>query len=353
MTGQLDKEVATVRDLRLLARTRIAARLTVLREPIAVGVPIGRSGLVDSGVAPAGGRASHTGHLNALAIRRVEQHDPSAFARGHALQGVAAAQHQRVRHPGAVCVALGKVDHAKRHIAAKHRGTRGHLGGAGLVAQSLPHMGLIGQQFFKRKAAHQARCHVASDGSCLNGNGAAATTRVVQGQALLNAANRGRGAGCFTRGADQGHAPPTGGQHGRGQGFFQRRITFVHAPAAFEQGFARGVDVQRHVVAGEVGVQAHIGPLGVDAGALTAFGTEAIGHRVFDAQGGKVQAFERAVLGRDLDFEVVLWCEPSLPRHRMGTSVHIVFMPIRGVRELHQHPHGQAAVQVELHGHAP
>ena len=321
--------------------------------PVVVGVPVGRGGLGHRRLAPARGRARHTGHLDALAIRWIQQHHPWAVTGRHALQGVATAQHQGVGNAGAVGVALGKVDHAKGHIAAKHRGTRCHLGGAGLVAQTIPHMGLIGQQFFKRKAAHQARRHVASDGGRLNGNGAAATTRVVQGQALLHAADRRRGAGCFTRGADEWHAPTAGGQHGRGQGFFQRRITFVHAPAAFEQGLARGIDVQRHVVAGEVGVQAHIGPLGVDAGALAAFGTEAIGHRVFDAQGGKVQAFERAVLGRDLDFEAVLWREPSLPRHRMGTGVHIVLMPIRGVRELHQHPHGQAAVQVELHGHAP
>jgi hypothetical protein len=64
--------------------------------------------------------AGHTGGGNALAVGGVEQHDAGAFARGHALQGIAATELDDMRHPGALGVALGKVNHAVRHVAAKN-----------------------------------------------------------------------------------------------------------------------------------------------------------------------------------------------------------------------------------------
>ena len=99
--------------------------------------------------------------------------------------------------------------------------------------------------------------------------------------------------------------PPGGGKHGGGQGFFQRGIALVFAPAALEQRLARGVDVQRltwsvvrwtkmRTSGGRCPHRAHAG-----------FVAEAVGHRIFDLERGKVQALQRAVLGGDVDLK--LW----------------------------------------------
>jgi hypothetical protein len=64
----------------------------------------------------------HTSCGNALAIGGVEQHDAGLLARGHALQGIAATELDGMRHTGALGVALGKVHHAVRHVAAKNEG---------------------------------------------------------------------------------------------------------------------------------------------------------------------------------------------------------------------------------------
>jgi hypothetical protein len=107
------------------------------------------------------------------------------------------------------------------------------------------------------------------------------------------------------------------------------------------------------VLTREVGIDARIGPLGFHAGALTAFGTKAVGHRVLDLEGGKVQALERAVLRGDLDLESLFRREPDFPGHLAGGLVEIGLAAVGRVRELHQHALRQAAMQVQAHGIAP
>ena len=202
----------------------------------------------------------------------------------------------------------------------------------GFFDQALPNVVLEGQQFLKTKAPLQTRRDAASDLRRFDREGAAAAAGVVQ---------------------RHGGVPATGGDHGRGQGFLQRRVAFVGAPAALEQGFARGVDVQRERFGRDVGVNAHVGPGGVHVGALTALVAKAVRHRVFDFEGRKVQAGQWAVLGRDVDFESLLGREPDFPGHFAGGVVEVVFVAVIGDRQLHQHALGQAAVQVDAHRIAP
>ena len=138
-------------------------------------------------------------------------------------------------------------------------------------------MALERQVLLKRKFTSHARRNMAGDLRGLNSNRARAAARIVQGHALAAQA-------VFA-------APATGGQHGGGQGFFQRRVALVFAPTAFKQRLARGVDVNRHLVGGQVHVNAHVGPMRVYAGAhVVELVAKTVGHGVFDFQRGKVQA---------------------------------------------------------------
>ena len=204
--------------------------------------------------------------------------------------------------------------------------------GTRFFEQALPDVVLKGQQFFKAKAAVQAGRDAAGDLRRFDRDGAAAAAGVVQRCRAV---------------------PATGGDHGGGQGFFQRRVALVGAPAAFEQRLARGVDVERQRFGREVGVDAHVGPGGVDAGALAALVAKAVGHRVFDLECGKVQAGQRAVLRRDVDLEGLLGGEPDFPGDVAGRVVEVVFVAVVGDRQLHQHALGQAAVQVDAQCIAP
>ena len=107
------------------------------------------------------------------------------------------------------------------------------------------------------------------------------------------------------------------------------------------------------MVSGQVCIDAHIRPLRVHVGALAALGAKAIGHSVFDFQCRKVQTGQRTVLCGNFDFESLLGGEPNLPRHITGGFIQIFFVAIQGLRQLHQHPLGQATVQIEQHGFTP
>jgi hypothetical protein len=148
-------------------------------------------------------------------------------------------------HAGALGVALGKVHHAVRHIAAEDRRV-GRAPRLGLVLSSPPRHGAGRAAISRRQsaAASRPRCRRRS------------------------APPRWRWCRCRSRGRTAARRrreriPAAGGDHGGGQGFLQRRLALVLAPAALEQRLARGVDVQRGGVGGQVGIDAHVGPLGV------------------------------------------------------------------------------------------
>jgi len=103
-----------------------------------------------------------------------------------------------------------------------------------------------------------------------------------------------------------------------------------------------------------VGVDAHVGPLGVDIRAhAVGLVTEAVAHRILDLEGGEVQTGQRTVLRRHFHLDALLGREPDLPRHLTGGAVQVLLVAVVGVGQLHQHPLRQAAVQVQAHGVAP
>ncbi|MDT4835952.1 hypothetical protein FQZ97_696320 [compost metagenome] len=311
MGGELRKEVAAI---------------------AALSNPRGLGGL-------AGAEARHAADLDALAVRRVE-HDHAALGRRHALQGVAAAELDGAGHARAFGVALGEVDHAVRHVGAEDGDGARMLRVGGFILDGGPDVRLERQQLLEAEAPQRARRDAAGDLRGLDGDGAAAAAGVVQ-----------RGLGDF---AGLGVPPAAGGQHGGGQGFLQRGVALVLAPAALEQRLARGVDVQRAAVGGQVRKDAAVGPLGLDAGAhAIGLGAEAVGHGVLDAQGGEVQALQRAVLGRGLDLEGLLGREPDLPGHAVGDGVQVVLVAVGPVGQFDQHALREPAVQVELEAVAP
>ena len=103
-----------------------------------------------------------------------------------------------------------------------------------------------------------------------------------------------------------------------------------------------------------MGINTHIGPLGVDIRAhAVGLVAKTVAHGVLDLQPGKVQRCERAVLRRYFHLNGLLGREPDLPRHLSSGAVEVLFAAVIGVGQLHQHPLRQAAVQVQAHGVAP
>ncbi len=102
-----------------------------------------------------------------------------------------------------------------------------------------------------------------------------------------------------------------------------------------------------------MGVDAHVGPGGVHAGALAAFGAEAVADGVLDLERGEIERGQRAVLGGDLDLDGLRRGEPDFPGHLARGVVQVVLVAVLAVPELHQHTLGQAAVQVQAHGVTP
>ena len=288
------------------------------------------------------GRTRHTRHINPLAIRRVDQHHASrSIGRGrHALQRVATTKLHGISHACALGVALGKVHHPERHIAAKHRRARLGDGGFCLVKQAFPYVGLKRQVFLKGKTSVDAWRDVAGNLRGFNRNRARATARVIQRHALL--------AQAFVT------TPSAGRKHGSGQGFFQGCVAFVFAPAAFEQRLARRVDVDGDGVDRQVHINPYIGPTGFNTGPdIIELGPEAVSHRILDFERCKIQAGQRAVLRGDVDFEGLLGREPDLPGDVGCGVVQVLLAAVLVVRQLNEHALGQAAVQVELLRIAP
>ena len=109
------------------------------------------------------------------------QHHARYLAGGHALQRVAAAELDQLGHAGALGIALGKVHHAVRHIAAVHDGALlgggAHFVGACLGPDGAPDMGLKRQVLLESKATLRTGGNVAGNLRRLDGDGAAASAK--------------------------------------------------------------------------------------------------------------------------------------------------------------------------------
>jgi hypothetical protein len=115
VAGQLAEELAAVFGNGLLARAKLAFKIgRRASRPCAA-----------RRVRPSAWRAHRLQHRQrqcARHMRGVEQQNAGNVGGRHALQGVAAAELHHVGHARAFGVALGKVDHAVRHVAAINQG---------------------------------------------------------------------------------------------------------------------------------------------------------------------------------------------------------------------------------------
>ena len=208
--------------------------------------------------------------------------------------------------------------------------------GLRVAAQALQRAAHFGarkrQQPLEGKAAFEAGRDAAGDLRGLDGDGARATARVVQGAARIGAT-----------------LPAGGGQHRGGQRFLQRRVALVFAPAALEERLARGVDIQRRALGAQVQHQRQIGLADVDVRALAGGFTQLIAHRVLDAQRGEVQAAQRAARGGGVHTQGVLRRDPLRPVDAAGQFIQRLLVAVLTLGHFHQHALRQAQLKVEHH----
>src|SRR5437867_11695183 len=90
-------------------------------------------------------------------------------------------------------------------------------------------------------------------------------------------------------------------------------------------------------------INSYIQPVGVYARTSAAVGIEFVADGVLDPECDEIQAFERTVLGADLDLDRVAGREPIAPGKAVGGLVNIVFGPIWAVKDSQQHAAGDPA----------
>src|SRR3989442_824559 len=119
------------------------------------------------------------------------------------------------------------------------------------------------------------------------------------------------------------------------------------AKPTLEECLTRGIEVERHVLTVQKRVNTDIrsarGHVGTNAGGYA----EAIADRVFDPEGDKIQAVQRALLGTDLHLDRAADGKPRLPGQRMRGLKNIVLVAVGAVKDAPQHPAGDPAVEVD------
>lgn len=271
--------------------------------------------------------------VDPLAVGRVEHHD-AALAGNGSLQGVSGFELDGVQDTRTLSVTGGEVGHPEGDVTRVDGHLRCALTQLGGLTHGLPRtqMATEGQELFKGKVSQQTGGNVASDLGCLDGNGASATAGIKQG-AIFWAT-----------------LPACGCKHGCGQCFFERGFAFVFTPTAFEQGFARGVDIERgcHVI--QMKDQAHVGETGIDVWALAGGFSQIVTHRIFDAQTRKVEAAQWAVARGDVHTDGVTWRDPVRPADGATYGVDVVLMAVDTRSNAPQDALREAAFEVEPHG---
>ncbi|MCY1517239.1 hypothetical protein D9M68_519090 [compost metagenome] len=241
--------------------------------------------------------------------------------------GIADLETDRIlRQPGALGVVAGELDRLRVQVVADERRVQlGQDTRAGVVLQVAPAIGVVAAQALEAEGARDARGHAQGDPGALDEDGARAAEWVQQ---------RGR------------RVPARQRQHAGGQVLAQRRLALVQAPAALEQGFTRGVQVQRGGVPGQEQVHAGVRPHRVDAGAFAFQIAQAVADAVLGAQIAVLQALHRALDGRGVHAQGLLGAEPAFPGGVTGQVQDVVFVRDLGVRDLHQDAGRQARIQV-------
>ena len=144
-------------------------------------------------------------------------------------------------------------------------------------------------------------------------------------------------------------APAGGGEHRRGERLLERRVALVLAPAALEQRLARAVDVDRGALGADVQDDAQVGPHRVDVRPLAVLVAHPVADGVLDAQGGEVEALQRAALRGGVDAQRLARRDPVGPGDAEGERVEVVLVAVRALGDLDQHPLREPALEVEHH----
>ena len=95
--------------------------------------------------------------------------------------------------------------------------------------------------------------------------------------------------------------------------------------SSFEEWLAAGVQIERHPVLVEKGIEFDVRALRIDAGSSVACGNELIADGVFDPEREKVQAGEWTTACADLDLDCLRRGKPIGPGERVGRAVDVVF----------------------------
>ena len=205
------------------------------------------------------------------------------------------------------------------------RGSLRQHGGLGFLAQTLPEAGIEVVQLLETEAAVEAGGAPGGDEGGFDGEGTAAAEGVLEGLAAVVAGEQ---------------------EQAGGEVFAQGGGTGILAVAAFEQGFATGVDKDGGMLFADEGVDADVRIGFVYAGALALAAAEAVAQAVFDFEGGKVEAFHAGAFAFHFDFEGLPGMKPVFPTNAFGGAVNVVFAAVGLFGQLQQDAAGGAGVEV-------
>ncbi len=196
---------------------------------------------------------------------------------------------------------------------------------AGALADPLPRRTVEPGELLETEGTPEARCTVRGAQRGLDDDRAAAAHGVEQRRARRPAGQR---------------------EQAGGEVLAQRRRVGIAPVAALEQRLARGVEIERRLAVGEVGVDADVGTLLVDRGPRAAGVAETVADGVLHLQRRKLEARQRRARGGEVDAQRALDAEVGGPVDALHQPVEVVFVAIAAVRHLPEDPARQPRLEV-------
>jgi hypothetical protein len=144
----------------------------------------------------------------------------------------------------------------------------------------------------------------------------------------------------------RGRCPPREREDPGGEILAQRRDVRITAPPAFEQRFAGGVEIEGRVVAGEIRVDARVGPALVDRRPLAGVRAETVADRILDLERDELDARERSARRSDVDAQRSFDREVALPVDAVREPVQLVLVAVVPMRNLPQDAARQTRLEV-------
>ena len=121
--------------------------------------------------------------------------------------------------------------------------------------------------------------------------------------------------------------------------------------ASLKKGFAGGIEVERDMRRIKKCIDPNVRLLGVDVRPGPGCPHELVTDRIFDAQGDKIQARQRAATGADFHFNGPRWKKPLSPWHGESGRVDVLFRAVGKPDNFEQDATGDAAFKIRpVHG---